>query len=89
LVSSAFGPYYRRSFIKNMVKRCAWGICNTDTRFPESLEGGIRFFPSQNRSQILTSVVFGLNCMDVLSQLNPSKINKHIFLASNLTVKLY
>jgi len=61
-----------------MVKRCASGICNTDTRFPERLEGGVRFFPSQNQSKILTSVVFGSNCEDVLSQLNPSKINKHI-----------
>jgi len=75
--------YYRRSFILSMVKRCATGICNTDTRFPERLEGGVCFFPSQNRSKILTvtSVVFGLHCdcMDVLSQLNPAKINKHIF----------
>jgi len=48
--------YYRCSFIKNMVKRCAWGICNTDTCFPERLEGGVHFFfLSQNLRHILTS----------------------------------
>ena len=55
------------------------------------------FFPSQNLSQILTSVVFGLNCVcgRPHSQLNPSRINKHTFVCSkvnfafNLTVKLY
>ena len=28
-----------------MVKRCQWGTCNSDTRYPERLEGGITFIP--------------------------------------------
>ncbi|XP_032427997.1 zinc finger protein 8-like isoform X2 [Xiphophorus hellerii] len=35
-----------------MVKRCQWGTCNSDTRYPERLEGGIHFipFPKPKRS---------------------------------------
>ncbi|XP_062570623.1 uncharacterized protein LOC134232653, partial [Saccostrea cucullata] len=28
-----------------MVKRCSWGTCNTDDRYPERLEGGVKFIP--------------------------------------------
>ncbi|KAK6168658.1 hypothetical protein SNE40_019850 [Patella caerulea] len=28
-----------------MVKRCAWGTCNSDSRYPERLTGGITFIP--------------------------------------------
>ncbi|XP_046572861.1 uncharacterized protein LOC124280913, partial [Haliotis rubra] len=28
-----------------MVKRCSWGTCNSDTRYPERLAGGITFIP--------------------------------------------
>lgn len=28
-----------------MVKRCSWGTCNTDSRYPERLTGGIKFIP--------------------------------------------
>lgn len=27
-----------------MVKRCAWGTCDSDTRYSERLEGDLRFF---------------------------------------------
>ncbi|XP_046879251.1 LOW QUALITY PROTEIN: ATP-binding cassette sub-family C member 9-like [Hypomesus transpacificus] len=29
----------------NMVKRCAYGTCRSDSRYPNSLEGGVVFFP--------------------------------------------
>ena len=28
-----------------MVKRCQWGHCNTDSRYPERLAGGVYFLP--------------------------------------------
>lgn len=28
-----------------MVKRCCWGTCNTDSRYPDRLQGGIVFIP--------------------------------------------
>jgi len=51
--------YYRQSFIQNMVKSCASGICNTDARFPERLEGGIRFFPFVSGERGFCSGVVG------------------------------
>ncbi|KAG5285135.1 hypothetical protein AALO_G00034470 [Alosa alosa] len=57
-----------------MVKRCAWGICNTDTRFPERLEGGVRFFPFPKPKSNPDKCPH--------SQLNPSRINKHTFVCS-------
>ena len=39
---------YTRLFVKKknieMVKTCQWAHCNTDTRYPDRLVGGIRFF---------------------------------------------
>ncbi|KAJ8317759.1 hypothetical protein KUTeg_005663 [Tegillarca granosa] len=36
-----------------MVKRCQWGLCKTDDRYPERLEGNVRFipFPKPRRSR--------------------------------------
>lgn len=28
-----------------MVKRCQWGLCDSDSRYPERLTGGIVFIP--------------------------------------------
>jgi hypothetical protein len=28
-----------------MGKRCQWGLCNTDSRYPERIDGGVHFFP--------------------------------------------
>ncbi|KAK3105146.1 hypothetical protein FSP39_018149 [Pinctada imbricata] len=28
-----------------MVKRCCYGTCNSDTRYPDRLEGGVQFVP--------------------------------------------
>ncbi|KAH3824228.1 hypothetical protein DPMN_126059 [Dreissena polymorpha] len=34
-----------------MVKRCQWGLCSSENRFPDILDGGIEFisFPKPKR----------------------------------------
>ncbi|KAL2092960.1 hypothetical protein ACEWY4_010272 [Coilia grayii] len=66
-----------------MVKRCAWGICNTDSHFPERLEGGVRFFPfPKPKSNPEKCRLWIKLCGRPHSQLNPSRINKHSFVCS-------
>lgn len=31
--------------VEKMMKKCSWGICNTDSRYPVRLTGGIKFIP--------------------------------------------
>uniref|UniRef100_A0A3Q3F1U8 Si:ch73-311h14.2 n=1 Tax=Kryptolebias marmoratus TaxID=37003 RepID=A0A3Q3F1U8_KRYMA len=65
-----------------MVKRCAYGLCKSDTRYPKSLYGGVLFFPSQSQKQLERCLQWIKRCGRPHSQLNVSKINKHSYVCS-------
>ncbi|KAK0143488.1 putative nuclease HARBI1 [Merluccius polli] len=66
-----------------MVKRCAWGTCNSDTRYPERLGDGIYFLPFPkphlNRDKCLLWIKL---CGRPQHQLNVEKINKDVYVCS-------
>ncbi|XP_042566525.1 zinc finger MYM-type protein 4 isoform X3 [Clupea harengus] len=68
--------------LSNMVKRCAYGTCKSDTRYPERLEGGVVFiaFPKP-KTQEERCRLWIKQC-GPQSQLNISKINKHTYVCS-------
>ena len=45
-----------------MVKRCCYGTCNTDNRFPERLAGGVRFLPFPKPKQDLEKCLRWIIC---------------------------
>ena len=68
-----------------MVKRCAWGTCKTDSRYPERLEGGVFFFPfPKPKSKPDKCRLWIKLCGHPHSQLNPSRIDRHTFVCSKV-----
>ncbi|KAJ8387991.1 hypothetical protein AAFF_G00147820 [Aldrovandia affinis] len=66
-----------------MVKCCAWGKCNSDTRYPDRFEGDIRFFPFiKPKSNPEKCRLWIKLCGRPHTQLNTSKINRHSFVCS-------
>lgn len=65
-----------------MVKTCAWGTCNNDTRYPERVEN-VRFIPfpkpKTNSAKCLRWIKA---CGRPHNQLNVSKIDRHKFVCS-------
>ena len=39
------GGKVHNQLLAKMVKRCSWGMCRSDTRYPERLVGGVKFIP--------------------------------------------
>ncbi|KAF1392510.1 hypothetical protein PFLUV_G00028760 [Perca fluviatilis] len=66
-----------------MVKRCAWGTCNSDTRYPERLGDGVYFLPVPkphlNPDKCLLWIKL---CGRPQQQLNVNKINKDVYICS-------
>ncbi|KAM3611186.1 uncharacterized protein V6R79_014647 [Siganus canaliculatus] len=66
-----------------MVKRCSWGKCKSDTRYPDRLKGGIRFIPfPKPKSNPEKCLLWIKLCGRPHTQLNPSKIDKNSFVCS-------
>ena len=69
----------------NMPKRCAYGTCKSDTRYPQSLEGGVVFFAfPKPKTQEERCRVWIKQCGRPHDQLNPSKINKNTYVCSKV-----
>ncbi|XP_047460923.1 uncharacterized protein LOC125019909 [Mugil cephalus] len=66
-----------------MVKRCAHGLCKSDTRYPNSLAGEVVFFPfPKPKTQYERCLKWIEQCGRPHSQLNVQKINKHTYICS-------
>ncbi|MED6292062.1 hypothetical protein CHARACLAT_029865 [Characodon lateralis] len=66
-----------------MVKRCAYGLCKSDSRYPKSLSGVVVFFPfPKPETQLERCLQWIKRCGRPHSQLNVSKINKHTYVCS-------
>ncbi|XP_048044354.1 uncharacterized protein LOC125267090 isoform X3 [Megalobrama amblycephala] len=66
-----------------MVKRCAHGVCKSDTRFPERLSGGVVFFPfPKPKTQRERCLQWIKQCGRPHSQVNESNITKHKYVCS-------
>ncbi|XP_033730606.1 uncharacterized protein LOC117320019 [Pecten maximus] len=71
-----------------MVKRCCWGTCNTDSRFPDRLEGGVTFIPFPKPGRSLEKCKEWIRlCGRPQSQLNEEILRerskaKHLFVCS-------
>ncbi|KAK7930464.1 hypothetical protein WMY93_006859 [Mugilogobius chulae] len=71
-----------------MVKRCAYGLCKSDTRYPERLAGGVEFFAfPKPKTQLERCLQWIKQCGRPYSQLNTSKINKHTYVCSKHFLK--
>ncbi|XP_036406921.1 forkhead box protein N2b isoform X2 [Megalops cyprinoides] len=65
-----------------MVKRCSWGTCNSDSRYPERLEGAF-FIPFPKPKANLEKCMLWIKlCCRPHWQLNPAKITKDIYVCS-------
>ncbi|CAL8274657.1 unnamed protein product [Merluccius merluccius] len=66
-----------------MPKHCAYGLCNTDSRYPKTLEGGVEFLlfpkPKTNLDKCREWIK---QCGRPHSQLNVSKITKNTYICS-------
>lgn len=59
-----------------MVKRCQYGLCKSDTRYPERLEGGIVFIPFPKPKRSLEKCKRWIKaCGRPHDQLNVDKVN--------------
>ncbi|CAL8293123.1 unnamed protein product [Arctogadus glacialis] len=68
-----------------MVKRCAYGVCKSDSRYPKSLAGGVVFFPfPKPKTQQERCLRWIKQCGRPHSQLNVTKINKHAYVCSKV-----
>ncbi|XP_061190838.1 uncharacterized protein LOC133198954 [Saccostrea echinata] len=71
-----------------MVKRCSWGTCNTDSRYPDRLVGGIRFIPFPKPGRNLEKARRWIRlCGRPHNQLNEKILNerskaKHLYVCS-------
>ncbi|KAK1903881.1 52 kDa repressor of the inhibitor of the protein kinase [Dissostichus eleginoides] len=66
-----------------MVKRCAYGLCKSDSRYPISLEGGVIFYPfpkPKTREERCRQWI--KKCGRPHAQLNMANINKHKYVCS-------
>ncbi|KAK0140000.1 hypothetical protein N1851_023107 [Merluccius polli] len=61
-----------------MPKHCAYGLCNTDSRYPKTLEGGVEFLPfPKPKTKLDKCREWIKQCGRPHSQLNVSKITKN------------
>ncbi|XP_065114751.1 uncharacterized protein [Paramisgurnus dabryanus] len=66
-----------------MPKRCAYGLCKSDTRYPKSLDGGVEFFPfPKPKTQGEKCRTWITQCGRPHSQLNVDRINKNTYVCS-------
>ncbi|XP_073720253.1 uncharacterized protein [Misgurnus anguillicaudatus] len=66
-----------------MPKRCAYGLCKSDTRYPKSLDGGVEFFPfPKPKTQGEKCRTWITLCGRPHSQLNVDRINKNTYVCS-------
>ena len=73
-----------------MVKRCQWGLCNTDSRYPERIEG-VRFIPFPKPKKNLEKCKRWIKaCGRPHEQLNVEMIdgNYHMFVCSKVSIKI-
>lgn len=72
-----------------MVKRCVHVLCKSDTSYPMSLLGGVLFFSSPKPKTQLEHYLQWINHSgQPHSQLTVSKINKHSYICSKVTLGL-
>uniref|UniRef100_A0A8C6TVD4 THAP-type domain-containing protein n=1 Tax=Neogobius melanostomus TaxID=47308 RepID=A0A8C6TVD4_9GOBI len=65
-----------------MVKRCAYGVCKSDTRYPQSV-AGVKFYPfPKPKTKLQDCLQWIKQCGRPYYQLNVSKINKHTYVCS-------
>ncbi|KAK0151970.1 hypothetical protein N1851_006669 [Merluccius polli] len=68
-----------------MPKHCAYGLCNTDSRYPKTLEGGVEFLPFPKPKTNLDKCREWIKqCGRPHSQLNVSKITKNTYICSKV-----
>jgi hypothetical protein len=70
-----------------MVKRCSWGLCNSDTRYPERLTGGVLFHPfPKPKTQLQKCLRWIKACGRPHHQLNVDIVNGnyHLFVCSKV-----
>ncbi|KAL1266978.1 hypothetical protein QQF64_002653 [Cirrhinus molitorella] len=66
-----------------MPKRCAYGLCKSDTRYPKSLDGVVEFFPfPKPKTQGERCRTWIKQCGRPHSQLNVDRINKNTYVCS-------
>ncbi|WAQ96029.1 hypothetical protein MAR_028719 [Mya arenaria] len=59
-----------------MVKRCAWGLCKSDSRYPERLGEGVEFLPFPKPKRNLNKCLrWIMACGRPQDQLNPEYVN--------------
>jgi len=68
-----------------MVKRCTWGTCNIDTRYPERLAGGVKFIPFPKPSRSLGKCLQWI----ILSGGPSSKLNLEVLKDRNKAKHFY
>ena len=67
-----------------MVKRCAWGTCKSDSRYPERIEG-VHFIPFPKPKVNYEKCLLWIKlCGRPHSQLNPSTVTKHTPICSKV-----
>ncbi|XP_077989941.1 uncharacterized protein LOC144444401 [Glandiceps talaboti] len=66
-----------------MVKRCAWGLCTSDSRYPSRLVGGVYFVPfPKPKSNLEKCKRWIVLCGRPAHQLSVEKIDHHIYVCS-------
>lgn len=71
-----------------MVKRCAWGQCTADDRYPDKLNGSY-FLPfPKPKTQLEKCLRWIRACGRPHNQLNVELINKHRFVCSRVRIRI-
>ncbi|KAG7175796.1 uncharacterized protein LOC121855848 [Homarus americanus] len=65
-----------------MVKRCCYGLCDTDSRYEDRLKGGVYFIPFPKKSNKEKCLKWIKACGRPHSQLNVDKINRSTYICS-------
>ena len=67
-----------------MVKRCCWGTCNSDTRYPDRVQN-VLFFPfPKPKTNIEVCMRWIKACGRPYDQLNVNKITKDTYVCSKV-----
>ena len=75
--------------LTNMVKRCAWGTCNGDDRYPERLQGAILIPFPKPKTKLELCLKWIKACGRPHSQLKETNINKHKAVCSTVSLGKY
>ena len=71
-----------------MVKRCCWGTCNSDTRYPERLNGA-KFIPFPKPKRALEKCMLWMLCGRPHSQFNLRNVTKNTFICTKVSYLLF